>query len=112
MFFAAVGIPANKGHVNANCPYTVETIEVFPDEKIVVSLIRQLSWTHILAVIPIDDPLKRTFYIEMCILEKWSVRTFRERIQSAEAPAMWSGGPQGQTKPVGRRAERIASRAT
>ena len=56
--------------------------QVFPDEKIVVSLIRQLSWTHILAVIPIDDPLKRTFYIEMCILEKWSVRTFRERIQS------------------------------
>ncbi len=56
--------------------------EVFPDEKIVVSLIRQLSWTHILALIPIEDPLKREFYIEMCIHEKWSVRTFRERIQS------------------------------
>lgn len=55
---------------------------VFPDEKIVVSLIRQLSWTHILAIIPIDDPLKREFYIEMCKLEKWSVRTFRDRIQS------------------------------
>jgi predicted nuclease of restriction endonuclease-like (RecB) superfamily len=55
---------------------------VFPDEKIVVSLIRQLSWTHILAIIPIDDPLKREFYIEMCKLEKWSVRTFRNRIQS------------------------------
>lgn len=55
---------------------------VFPDEKIVVSVIRQLSWTHILAIIPIGDPLKREFYIEMCKLEKWSVRTFRERIQS------------------------------
>ena len=55
---------------------------VFPDEKIVVSLIRQLSWTHILAVIPMEDPLKRDFYIEMCSLEKWSVRTFRERIDS------------------------------
>lgn len=55
---------------------------VFPDEKIVVSLVRQLSWTHILAVIPIDDPLKREFYIEICKLEKWSVRTFRERINS------------------------------
>jgi predicted nuclease of restriction endonuclease-like (RecB) superfamily len=55
---------------------------VFPDEKIVVSLIRQLSWTHILVIIPINDPLKREFYIEMCKLEKWSVRTFRERIQS------------------------------
>ena len=55
---------------------------VFPDEKIVVSLIRQFSWTHFLAVIPIEDPLKRMFYIEMCKLEKWSVRTFRERINS------------------------------
>jgi predicted nuclease of restriction endonuclease-like (RecB) superfamily len=56
--------------------------EVFPDENIVVSLIRQLSWTHILAIIPIESPLKRDFYIEMCKLEKWSVRVFRERIQS------------------------------
>lgn len=54
----------------------------FPDEKIVVSLIRQLSWTHILAIIPIEDPKKREFYIEICKLEKWSVRTLRERIQS------------------------------
>jgi hypothetical protein len=52
----------------------------FSDEKIVVSLIRQLSWTHILALIPIEDPLKREFYIQMCVHEKWSVRTFRERI--------------------------------
>jgi len=55
---------------------------IFPDQEIVVSLIRQLSWTHILAVIPIEDPLKRDFYIEMCKLEKWSVRTFRDRIDS------------------------------
>jgi predicted nuclease of restriction endonuclease-like (RecB) superfamily len=54
----------------------------FPDEKIVVSLIRKLSWTHILAVIPIEDDLKREFYIEMCALERWSVRTFRDRINS------------------------------
>lgn len=55
---------------------------VFPDEAIVVSLIRQLTWTHILAVLPIEDPVKRTFYVELCIHERWSVRTFRERIQS------------------------------
>ncbi|MEN9549179.1 MAG: hypothetical protein RIR12_1770 [Bacteroidota bacterium] len=55
---------------------------VFPDEKIVVSLIRQLSWSHIKLLIPIEDPLKRMFYTEMCKIEKWSVRTFQERIQS------------------------------
>ena len=55
---------------------------VFPDEKIVVTLIRQLTWSHIKILIPIDDSLKREFYIEMCKLEKWSVRVFQERIQS------------------------------
>ena len=55
---------------------------VFGDEEIVVSLIRQLSWSHLIAVIPIDDPLKREFYIQMSIHEKWSVRVFRDRIKS------------------------------
>ena len=48
---------------------------VFPDRKIVVSLIRQFSWTHIIAFIPIQDELKRSFYMEMCRLENWSVET-------------------------------------
>ena len=56
--------------------------EVFPDFQIVSTLWRQLSWSHLKEVIYIEDPLKREFYIEMCKLEKWSVRTFRERIQS------------------------------
>jgi predicted nuclease of restriction endonuclease-like (RecB) superfamily len=43
---------------------------------------RQLSWTHLITVIPIEDKLKREFYIEMCKLEKWSVRTLRARINS------------------------------
>lgn len=56
--------------------------EVFPDEQIVVSLIRQLTWTHLVALIPIKDKLKRDFYIEMCKVEHWSVRNLRERIGS------------------------------
>ena len=56
--------------------------EVFPDEQIVSTLWRQFSWSHIKTLVYIEDPLKREFYIEMCKLEKWSVRIFRERIQS------------------------------
>jgi len=44
----------------------VQFNQYFPDEQIVVSLIRQLSWTHFVALIPIEDQLKREFYIEMC----------------------------------------------
>ena len=56
--------------------------EVFPDFSIVSTLWRQLSWSHIKEIIPIADTLKRTFYIELCKMDKWSVRTLRDRIDS------------------------------
>lgn len=56
--------------------------KVFPQQEVVYTLCRQLSWSHMKILIPIDEPLKRAFYIEMCKLEKWSVRTFQERINS------------------------------
>ena len=56
--------------------------EIYPDEEIVVSLIRQLSWTHLIALIPLNDTIKRDFYTQMCILERWSVRQLRDRIKS------------------------------
>lgn len=56
--------------------------QAFPDEQIVYTLCRELSWSHLRLVMFMDDPLKREFYIEMCKLEKWSFRAFRERIQS------------------------------
>lgn len=40
--------------------------QTFTDGQIVVSLIRQLSWTHFIALIPIKDPIQREFYAEMC----------------------------------------------
>nr|MBA3285190.1 DUF1016 family protein [Nitrosopumilus sp.] len=40
----------------------------------------QLTWSHFVELIPIQDPLKREFYTEMCRLDSWSVRTLREKI--------------------------------
>ena len=40
----------------------------------------QLSWSHFLAIIAPDNPLKRDFYAEMCRIERWSVRTLRQKI--------------------------------
>lgn len=71
-----------KGWSEKNLRHMMRFAEVFPDKRIVLSVIRQLSWTHLLAVLPIEDQVKRDFYIEICTLEKWSVRTFRERINS------------------------------
>jgi predicted nuclease of restriction endonuclease-like (RecB) superfamily len=60
----------------------VRFAEVFPEEQIVVSLIRQLSWSHFVALIPLKDSLQREFYAEMCRVEGWSVRALRKRIDS------------------------------
>lgn len=54
--------------------------ELFPDERILVSLIQELTWTHFIALLPLKDPLAREFYAEMCRLERWSVRTLRQKI--------------------------------
>ncbi len=48
----------------------IQFTEVFPDKEIVVSLIRQLSWTHFIALIPLKDDLQRDFYAEMCRIER------------------------------------------
>jgi len=55
---------------------------VYDNEKIVVPLIRQLTWTHFIALIPIADTLKRSFYEQLAIVEHWSVRTLRNKIDS------------------------------
>lgn len=60
----------------------IQFAEIFPEEKIVAALRRELSWTHFRSLIPIKDPLKRDFYAEMCRIEHWSTRTLDKQIQS------------------------------
>jgi hypothetical protein len=68
------------GFAEKNLRRMVQFAEVFPDEQIVVTLSRQLGWSHFVAIIPLDDNLKRDFYAEMCRIERWSVRTLRQKI--------------------------------
>ncbi len=56
--------------------------ELFASEEIVVTLSRQLSWSHVLVLLPLKDPLARDFYAQLCSIERWSVRTLRERVDS------------------------------
>ena len=55
---------------------------VFQDITIVHTVCAQLSWSHIRNVIYIENPLKREFYIQMTVHERWSVRTLQERMDS------------------------------
>jgi hypothetical protein len=70
-----------KGWGERQLRHCIRFAETFPDSKIVSALRRQLSWTHFKTIIYIDDPLKRSFYTEMCRTEKWSTRRLAERIE-------------------------------
>lgn len=52
------------------------------DSSIVATLSQQLSWSHFIELIPMEDSLKIEFYLKMSVAQNWSVRTLRERIDS------------------------------
>lgn len=59
----------------------IKFYETFPDYEIVATLSRQLGWSHFIELIPMSEPIKREFYAALCMNERWSVRTLRDRIQ-------------------------------
>ena len=63
-----------------NLRHMLKFVEVFPDEQIVYALRRQLSWSHFRTLIYLQDPLKRSFYLEMAKMEGWSTRTLHRNI--------------------------------
>ncbi len=71
-----------KGFSRPNLFKMIRFAEAFPKNKIVSTLSRQLSWSHFVEIIALPDSLQREFYIEMCRIDRWSVRVLRERIQS------------------------------
>ena len=69
-----------KSYEEKNLRRMMQFAQVFDDEQIVVSLIRQLSWTHFIALIPLKSSLQRDFYAQMCKIEGWNVKMLRQKI--------------------------------
>ena len=69
-----------KGFDEKNIRRMMQFAQEFPDEQIVASLMRQLSWTHILQVLSLKDDLQREFYVTLAASERWSVRKLRKEI--------------------------------
>jgi DUF1016 N-terminal domain len=69
-----------RGFTAKNLRRMMQFAELFPAGSIVVSLIRQLSWTHFLRILPIKDPTSRAFYAQMAVEQRWSVRELRAQI--------------------------------
>lgn len=71
-----------KGWSKTQLWYCLSFAEVFPNEEILHTLCGELSWSHFRLLTALDEPLKRDFYIELCKLERWSVRQLKEKIRS------------------------------
>ena len=56
--------------------------EQFKDFEIVVTLSRQLCWSHFLALLPLKNHEAKMFYTQKSILENWSVRELRKQIDT------------------------------
>jgi predicted nuclease of restriction endonuclease-like (RecB) superfamily len=71
-----------RGWSEKQLRHCLQFAATFPEEQIVYTVCRQLSWSHIRLLMYVDDTLKRDFYIQIAQLERWSVRQLQERINS------------------------------
>lgn len=54
---------------------------IFSNAKIVVTLSRQLSWSHFIALLPLKKQEARMYYAQATAEEGWGVRELRESIE-------------------------------
>ncbi|MCK9513414.1 MAG: PDDEXK nuclease domain-containing protein [Pigmentiphaga sp.] len=71
-----------RGFGEKNLRRMVKFAVTFPEEPIVATLSRQLSWSHFVLLLALKEPMQRDFYAQMAGTERWSVRMLRERIDS------------------------------
>lgn len=60
----------------------IQFYQEFPDREKVATLSQQLTWSHFVELLPIEDDMKRDFYAVMCKNEGWTVRALRDRKNS------------------------------
>jgi len=71
-----------RGWSKRNLANMLKFVECFPDQQIVQTLSAQLSWSHFVQLIALDEPLKRDFFVQMAVADRWSTRVLAERIDS------------------------------
>ena len=59
----------------------IQFADVFPDTEIVVTLSRQLSWSHFVCLIPLQKREVISYYAQKIEAEGWSVRETRRQIE-------------------------------
>lgn len=68
-----------KGFSYSALTRMVKVAENFTAENI-ATLSQQLSWSHLIELVAIENNLKRSFYIQSAVSHNWNVRFLREQI--------------------------------
>lgn len=66
-----------KGYSYSALTRMIKVADNYPEEMF-ATLSQQLSWSHFVELISIEDPTKRFFYQQMCLVEGWSIRRLRK----------------------------------
>jgi predicted nuclease of restriction endonuclease-like (RecB) superfamily len=69
-----------KGFTYSSLTRMVKFYKAFPEQTIIATLSQQLSWSHFVELLKLEDVIQREFYAHMSHHESWSVRTLRERM--------------------------------
>jgi predicted nuclease of restriction endonuclease-like (RecB) superfamily len=70
-----------NGFTEKNLRRMMQFASVFNDFEIVVTLSRQLSWSHFIELIPLKNEIARVFYAKKIAEETWSIRETRNQIE-------------------------------
>ena len=65
-----------KGFDLSNMKRMRQLYQLYP---IGATVSHQLSWSHYVELLKIDDPLERSFYEKQAVLENWSVRELKRQ---------------------------------
>jgi predicted nuclease of restriction endonuclease-like (RecB) superfamily len=70
-----------RGFETKNLRRMVQFGQTFADGAIVATLSRQLSWSHVVVLLPLKSAEARLHYAQQTALEHWSVRELRRQIE-------------------------------
>lgn len=76
----ALTVRHGKGFSRSNLIRFRQFYQAWPISE---TLSHQLSWSHIVELLKIDDPLERGFYEKQTLLEKWSIRDLKRQKESS-----------------------------
>jgi len=70
------------GFSRQNLFHMIRFAEAWPDHGQVRRLATNVGWSHFKEILYLENEMQRQFYSEMCQVERWSVRTLRDRVRS------------------------------